>query len=523
MIACYTDRTSVRPGESFRLHASCDGGPCSLEIARVGAAREPVWQTSGLVNPEYPIPAEADRFGCGCPAADEIPVGAEWRTGYYDIVLTSAAGETAHHFVCVKAAPSRTQPMVLVLTTNTLHAYNYWGGRSAYCDVDALMSRRAALPEAMAGALGVLSTQRPFPPLLLSPPQDMPRLVNLEKRGFGQRPWAGADPAWSRAHRQSPYDGSAGYLNKWEHAFVRWAEAEGLGFDYLTDYDLDSDPEALAPYRAVVLVGHSEYWSGPQRDQLERFVDGGGRLAIFAGNTAFWKVRWEDGGRTLVCHKWKGAEAEDISANAATHLWSHPMFARPEAEITGLSFIFGGYHRLGLCAARGQGGYTVYRPDHWALEGADLYWGDVFGDDVPLVGYENDGCPIAFGEDGLPAPRPILGVPADLEIIAMAPAAFAETPSPYRPLIPPEQLDVVAQIAFGDDSGAAQQRVLRGHAVMAAFRRGQGEVFNAGTTEWAHGLAAGNPFVERITRNVLARFLAPPRRMFTNTPLVNSD
>jgi hypothetical protein len=41
---------------------------------------------------------------------------------------------------------------------------------------------------------------------------------------------------------------------------------------------------------------------------------------------------------------------------------------------------------------------------------------------------------------------------------------------------------------------------------MAAFRRGAGEVFNGGTTEWAHALKAGNPFITRITRNVLKRF-----------------
>lgn len=510
MPACYTDRLSVRPGERFALHASSERLACRLEIARVGAERAVVLTRDLLVG-HHPVPPEADRNGCGWPVAAEIEVGA-WKSGYYDIVLTDDQGEAAHHFVCVKApAGAPGSRAVMVLTTNTLHAYNYWGDRSAYCDVGALMRREKRLPEAMEGALGVLSTQRPFPPMLLAAPPDMPRLVNLRKRGFEEPSWAGADPAWSRAHGQTPYDGSAGFLNKWEHIFVRWAEAEGIALDYLTDYDLDADPAALDTYGAVVLVGHSEYWSGPQRQAIDGFVERGGRLAVFSGNTAFWKVRWEDGGKTMICHKWKGFEADPAATadpKSGTHLWSHPAFAWPEASTTGLSFIFAGYHRLGLCAARGIGGYTVYRDKHWALEGCDLYYGDVIGDAVPLIGYENDGCLFGFGEDGLPAPISRLGVPENLEIIALAPASFAESPSPYRPLIPPEQLPVVAEIAYGSASPEAQARVLRGHAAMASFRKGEGEVFNAGTTEWAHGLAAEDPFVTRITRNVMARFLA---------------
>jgi hypothetical protein len=508
MPALYTDRLSVRPGESFTLHASAAASPCRVEIARVGAVRDIVFAQDGVAVGNHPTPEHADRDGCRWPAALKVTAGADWRSGYYDIALTDAAGATSRHFVCVKAGTKRNR-VVLVLTTNTLHAYNYWGGASAYCDVVSLMSRRKTLPEAMQGAIGILSTQRPFAPLLLAPPPDMPRLVNLTARGFEEKSWAGANPQWSREHAQSPYDGSAGFLHKWEHAFVRWAEGdENLPFDYLTDFDLDIDPKALDSYEVVLLVGHSEYWSGRQRDSLEVFVDRGGRLAIFSGNTAFWKVRWEDEGHTLICHKWKG-ETEDVPDASKTHLWSHPMFARPEATITGLSFLYGGYHRLGLCAARGQGGYTVYRDKHWALEGADLYYGDVFGAGVPLVGYENDGCPIAFDKDGLPIPDGGAGVPSDLEIIAFVPAAFAEpSDNPYRPLIPPEQMDVVARVAYGDDSAQAQARVSRGHAVMASFKRGKGEVFNAGTTEWAHGLAANDPFVTRITRNVLRRFLA---------------
>ena len=513
MIACYTDRLSLFPGERFTLHASARHARCTLEIARIGLETTVVHRRDLSVG-DYPLPANAERDGCGWPAVAELTVGEEWPSGYYDIRLTDAEGAEARHFICVKASraapPSR---LVLVLTTNTLHAYNSWGGASAYAHVEDLMARRATLAEAMDRAIGRLSTQRPFPPLLLAAPPDMPRLVNLEKRGFEQKPWAGANAAWSRAHGQSPYDGSAGFLNKWEHHFVRWAETEGLQLDYLTDYDLDVDAGALAGHEVLVLVGHSEYWSGPQRQVVDAFVEAGGRLACFSGNTAFWKVRWEDEGRTLVCHKWKGFDDDPVAKEApgeGTHLWSHPAFGWPEAATTGLSFLFGGYHRLGLCAARGAGGYTVYRDRHWALEGCDLYYGDVFGDTIPLLGYENDGCALAVGDDGLPAPDPRSGVPTNLEIIAMAPATFAESASPYRALIPPEKLDVIAQVAFGSDTPEAQTRVLRGHAVMASFRKGAGEVFNAGTTEWAYGLAANDPFVTRITRNVFRRFLALP-------------
>ena len=506
MPALYTFPLSVKPGESFAVHASSATSPCTLEIARVGAERDVVYRAPIEVG-SHPTPPDADAKGCGWPVAATIAVRADWRSGYYDIVLTDSQGDAAHHFICVKAGPRRER-MVLVLSTNTLHAYNYWGGASAYCHVESLMRREKTLAQAMQGAIGVLSTQRPFPPLLLAAPPDIPRLVNLRPRGFEEKTWASADPNWSREHRQSPYDAAAGFLNKWEHAFVRWAEGdEHLMFDYLTDFDLDRDPAALDGYDVVLLVGHSEYWSGPQRDRIEAFVERGGRLAIFSGNTAFWKVRWEDGGRTLICRKWKG-EDEAVSDADKTHLWSHPMFARPEAAITGLSFLYGGYHRLGLCAARGAAGYTIYRDKHWALEGTDLFYGDVLGGNIPLIGYENDGCPIRFGRDGLPAPDGGAGVPDNLEIIAFAPAVFAESPdNPYRPLIPPEQIDVIARVAYGEDSAMTQARVSRGHAVMASFKRGKGEVFNAGTTEWAHGLEANDPFVTRITRNVLNRFL----------------
>jgi hypothetical protein len=510
MLACYTDRLSVCPGARFSLHASATSGPCRLEIARVGAARTVVLEVADVPVGDHPVPDHVDRDGCGWPSALEIEVGADWASGYYDIVLTNAQGEQTHHFVCVRPPVGQARAKtVFVLATNTYHSYNYWGGANAYCDVTSLMSGKAPLPEAMRGAIGVLSTQRPFPQMLLAPPADVPRLINLRSRGFKERPWA-SDPAWLRGRQFSPYDGSAGFLHKWEHAFAEWAENQGIALDYLTDYDLEAEPDVLDPYTAVILVGHSEYWGGGQRDRLESFVDRGGKLAVFSGNTGFWKVRFENDGHTYVCHKWRGFEADPVAKvnpRDATHLWSHKAFGRPEAEIIGLSFLFGGYHRLGLCVSRGSAGYTIYDERHWALDGADLFYGDVIGSDLPFLGYENDGCRFQFDPDGRLKAVPTLGVPENLEIIAIAPVAFGEEAGRgYDPIIPPENLDIIARDVFGDPTPQGEDRILRGHAVMASFKRGKGEVFNGGTTEWAHALKAGDPFFHRITLNVLRRF-----------------
>lgn len=511
MAAFYTDRLSVRPGERFQIHASAKG-PSRLEVARVGVAREIVATFNNIATDEHAVPENADAKGCGWPACFEVQTG-DWRSGYYDLVLTDAAGDVTRHFVCVRPAKGkRGSNAALVLATNTYHSYNWWGGANAYSDVTSLMTGKKPFAEAMADAIGVLSTQRPFTQLIIGAPEDAPRLINMRKRAFNEQPFA-SDLGWMMKHRCSPYDGSAGFLNKWEHAFVTWTENEGYELDYHTDYDLDAEPDVLEGYSCALFVGHSEYWSGKERDQVERFVDAGGGLAILSGNTCFWKVRWDDEGKTYVCKKWRGFEDDADAADPtnATHLWSHPLFERPEAALTGLSFVFAGYHRLGMCVARGQAGFTIYDDKHWALEGSDLFYGDVIGDAVPLVGYESDGCRFQFGEDGLPKAVPMLGVPENLEIIGFVPTAFGEEADRgYAPLIPPEKLDVIAKVVYGEDTPENQAKVLKGHAILASFKRGKGEVFNTGTTEWAHGLAAGDPFIAKITKNVLTRFGVSP-------------
>jgi hypothetical protein len=511
-IWAYSDRLSARPGERVGLHLAGTAPRCDVEIARVGRERRVVERSTGIAIAAHPVPARAHVVGCGWPEAVQLTVSPDWPTGYYDLVVRGTDGAEARHLLVVRP-PRATARAVIVLATNTYQAYNWWGGANTYAWIGG--PEPAPIPASLADHVVAarLSAERPFTAGIMRPASPRHRIVTRTRRGFGEPPGPGEVADEVLAGGQG-WDCPAGFLDKWEHAFVAWAEEAGYGLDYLTDADLDTDPSALDGHRLALFVGHSEYWTFAQRAAVERFVDGGGRLAIFSGNTCYWQCRWEDGGRTFVAYKARAESDDPVAADPArrhltTGLWSSPAVARPEAALTGLSFLFGGYHRFGLCVARGVAGYTVWRDDHWALAGADLYWGDVFGDDCRLVGYENDGCALTFGDDGLPHPVPHLGVPPALEIIATAPATLGEPEhEEYSRFVPPEAFDVLARAWGGADTPALRRRMMRGHAVMASFARGAGEVFNAGTTEWAYGLAARNPFVERITRNVLDRFLA---------------
>lgn len=509
----YPDKVSAAPGEDLTIFASSPVSDCTLIVSRVGASTVEVARFENIEIGDHPTPEDADQNGCNWPSVLTFPIGDEWRSGYYDLKLETPDGAFTQHFVCIrKAANAKPASAAIVLATNTYMAYNYWGGSNSYADVEGLLSGRLSREDSPKGAIGRLSRMRPYPQGLFAPAEGAPRLINMYIRDKDQLALPG-DPEWNQKHRPSPYDGSACFLSKWEHRFAAWMENSGYEIDYLTDHDFESENDELVDaYSAVLIVGHSEYWSRKQRNVLESYTHSGGNLIVFSGNTCYWKVRWEDDGTTMIAHKWRGHMDDPLWASKetrkeATHLWSHEAFEQPETELIGLSFIYGGYHRLCMCAARGAAGFTIYNDEHWALAGSDLYYGDVLGMTVPLVGYENDGCPIKFNEDGLPVPDGGIGVPQNLEIIGFAPATLGESArSPYPKMIPSEESEVRARIAYGNAEPRTQERLMRGHAVIASFKLGAGEVFNSGTTEWAHGLDAGDPFVEKITHNVFERF-----------------
>ena len=479
---------SVGTGDTVGLHLSSAGGrPVRIEVARIGARREVVARVEAAAE-ERATPADASAVGCGWPVAHTLEVEPQWRSGYYEVVLEIDVGDKVRRdraFFVVR--PSSGTRVVLALATNTWHAYNDFGGRNLY---------NGGTQVAM---------QRPMAPGYLHKPPGKGRRVT----GTGAPdPQNAAHVGYLQINHLSGWAGSAGWPD-WEQPFLEWAEREGFEIGVCTNADLEEHPEVLDDAHLYLSVGHDEYWTKGMRDTVEAFVARGGNAAFLSGNTSLWQVRIEgDDHDVMVGYKgsWKndpllgtGRETE------VTTLWSDVLLARPENHMTGVSFTRGGYHRIGRNVTAGLGGFTVHRPGHWIFDGTGLGYGDVLGAGATVVGYECDGCTFTY-RDGLPYPTGEDGTPSSFEILGTCPTQHFTRETAPRPPKPgePSELEYLAARVFGTRDAEAVERIRHGHAVLGAYTNAVGAtVVTSGSTDWAHGLAARDPQIEQITRNLL--------------------
>ena len=436
----YAGQVSYQPGDELQLHVSTTAPTFALEIARLGAERKVVFSQSGIPGLEHPIPENASSHGCSWPVGCSVPIPEDWTSGYYQVVFRAedrggtyvqrnrrtAIGEA--FFIVRASQPGSNTKILLQLATNTYNAYNNWGGFSLYS-----YHARAKL----------------------------------------------------QGHRVSFHRPPASQFGNWEHPFVTWAENAGYTIDYAANNDLEFRPELLEHYRLVLSIGHDEYWSAKMRDHLEQFIESGGNVAFLSGNTCCWQVRNEEEGVAQTCYK-QNYNMDPLfptdEHRLLSTLWSHHRLQRPENQLTGVGFLFGGYHRSHGQFMDGKAAFTVHRPDHWLFERTGLQQDDEFGGADTIVGYECDGCEFMI-QDGLPVPTGRDGTPANFVILGSCPAKWHPDDSLWY-----DRFD--------------KDRV--GAAILGSYTRG-GTVVTAGTTDWVHGLRGNDRHVVQITRNILDR------------------
>ncbi len=168
--------------------------------------------------------------------------------------------------------------------------------------------------------------------------------------------------------------GPQDYLFGADYAAIYFLEKNGYDVSYIAGVDSDRlGASALIGHKAFISVGHDEYWSGPQRANVEAARDAGVNLLFWSGNEVYWKTRYEASiagtptdYRTLISYKetytnnnpnapataytnldpsneWTGTWRDTRFADAVDANGTHTAVgARPENSLTGQVTIASG-------------------------------------------------------------------------------------------------------------------------------------------------------------------------------------
>jgi hypothetical protein len=286
-------------------------------------------------------------------------------------------------------------------------------------------------------------------------------------------PSRAAAVSYNRPFATRSVDGGHDWLFNAEVPMVRWLERNGYDVSYETGVDSDRYGSLIKKHRLFVSTGHDEYWSGQQRANVESARDAGVNLAFFSGNEVFWKTRWDNNHRTLVCYK----ETHDPSANIDpspewTGSWRDPRATeggvRPENELTGQYFTVND----GTTSIRVTGAYR--NAPFWRnTDVAGLPANGSLTLAPGTLGYEWD----SDSEAGLPA-------------AARQPAGRFQEPTAQPPgLTELSETENVAGIKTIEDYGHLYNGTANVSHHLTLYRAPSGAlVFGAGTVQWSWGL-----------------------------------
>ena len=406
----YTDQLSYRAGEKVRFHVSTSAEEYELEVARIGTGREVVWRQDQLPGAAHPVLKTPRPMA----AAGRFPT--PWRCR-----PPGAAGSTS----------SRCAP-------GTRAAGSCGGG--------------GAPPRA-----GAFSSSVPLAP-------------RTPASSCSWRPIPTAPTTTGAATASTAITAAAACRGIASPSTVRWPGCSTAGSATSSSGrrapDTRSTTAPIPTWSCIpscwTTTGWCSAWGTTNTGRLPCATTSkpgsppGGNAAFFSGNSVCWRVRSEEEGRALVC--WKQQFNMDPAYFAGdfadlSTLWSHHLVGRPENELTGVGFLYGGYHLSHGQYMDGSGAFTVHRPEHWVFAGTILQRGDSFGGEHTIVGYECDGCEFAL-EDGLPVPKGTYGTPQGLHHPVHRPCPVA-----------PERQRVVR--ALGEGQGGR-----RGHGPLHPRRHG---------------------------------------------------
>lgn len=323
----YADVVSAQASDRVRLYVSTRAAAFHVEAYRIGyygghGARL-VWMSPW-------VPGEVQSGPSMDPITHMVEarwrpslafvVQPDWPPGDYLLKLVGQGGVQRYVPLTVRDDHSRAA-LVIQNAVTTWEAYNAWGGYSLYH-----------------GPGG---------------PGDFPHRSRVASF---DRPYAG--------------DGAGDFLEN-EFPLVFFAESRGLDLTYWTDIDLHKQPDRLLSHRALVTLGHDEYWSATMRAGAEGARDRGVNLAFLGANAVFRRIRLEPSPL--------GADRREVNYKLAredplygrddaevTSDWREPPLPRPESALTGVLYECNPV----------RADMRIVDPSAWVFDGTALRAGD---------------------------------------------------------------------------------------------------------------------------------------------------
>ncbi len=250
-IAGYVSSQAIAPGQAESVYVDAPGSrTVTVDVYRMG------WyggRGGRLVLASRPLRARrqprcAHRLmtgltECRWRATLTFPIIKTLTSGVYIVKLRGSRGAQSDCLFVL--APVSPPPLLVEIPTATYEAYNAWGGDSLYPG-----GRKR---------VGVTGTDQ------------------------------GVEVSYDR-----PYESQtgAGQFFIRDVAMVRFLERYGYPVGYTTIESIDRDPGQLDGARAVIDVGHSEYWSQRDERAFAAARDRGTSLLFISSDTMAWRVRF---------------------------------------------------------------------------------------------------------------------------------------------------------------------------------------------------------------------------------------
>lgn len=432
LIEGYVSRASVRPGEKLDFFISTDPPAAFvIDLYRLGYYQGKggrfVQRLGSFKGRKQETPPEGEERlrECHWESCTTLEIPKDWVSGVY-LGKLSALTHRYQSYVIFTVRDDRPADFLFQCSDNTWQAYNAWPDNYS---------------------------------LYINDRKDKKILCSGVKVSY-DRPYGKYTQIFD-----NPLSQGSGEFLLWEFPLAYWMEQQGYDVTYCSNTDVHDDVKCLTRAKAFLSVGHDEYWSRQQFDNVLAAVQAGVNVAFLSGNTCCFVTPFSPSSSKMPNRIiTRAGRYGGIRPKEKEVMIDLPLDAPNEATLIGAQTV---------TPFNGSGDWIVTKPEHWMFEGTKMKKGDRI---LGLVGWEFHGEPA--------------NIPG-LEVVAEGPTWT------------------------GGDAES--------HYTATIYPGPKGNfVFNASTIFWAQGLSQppghmppishhGRPHgpdarVQRITRNVLERF-----------------